>query len=126
MPSAPIPTPTITLRFMIDPGAGTCLWRVAAADGGPGAGLGYDLDHLALPLSRNTQAALSAVVALADLSLDWDAPPAPGPHWSGLAHQQLQALAQAALAATRAELAPLGYQIVDDFRAPAPASATRP
>jgi hypothetical protein len=65
------------MRFLLDPGSGTCLWRDPAAS--REAGQEYAIDHHALGLSQNLVVALDALIALADLRIDWSQPTARGP-----------------------------------------------
>lgn len=99
------------LRFFTDPGSGVCLWRASPDPTGLDP---YAVDHATLPLSANTKAALTAIVALADLTLDWDAPPAAGPHWSATAEQCLATLTETTLAALIGELEPHGYRLIGE------------
>ena len=97
------------LRFFLDPGSGICLWR-ASTD--PADQENYALDHETLPLHRNTKAALTALIALADISIDWENAPAAGPYWSEGTRKVLEELAESAFGDVRAELLSHGYQVI--------------
>ncbi len=103
--------PGTMLRFFLDPGSGVCLWRASTASTEKEE---YAVDHETLPLSRNTKAALTAVIAIADTSVDWENAPSPGPFWSEDARKHLESLAASAYNATKSELNLHGYQLIDE------------
>lgn len=95
-------------RFFLDAGAGTCLW---AANLAARETFGYAVDHRRLPLADATRAALDALVARHDASLDWDDPGGPGP-WTARDRAAFAAEARAVLARLRTELPP-GWTVTD-------------
>jgi len=104
--------PGTLLRFFLDPGSGVCLWRASTASTEKEE---YAVDHEILPLSRNTKAALTAVIAIADTSVDWENTPSPGPFWTEDSRKHLDALASSAYVATKIELSQHGYQLIDEY-----------
>ena len=102
---------TRVLRFFFDPGSGVCLWQRSEEAGAHGP---YAVDHEALPLTRNTKAALTALVAIADLSIDWEDAPDSGPYWSQDAKGVFEHLASTAFSAAKAELSMHGYELINE------------
>ncbi len=100
------------LRFFLDPGSGVCLWRASTASTEKEE---YAVDHETLPLSRNTKAALTAVIAIADTSVDWENTPSLGPFWTKDSRKHLDALASSAYVAAKSELSQHGYQLIDEY-----------
>ena len=100
------------LRFFLDPGSGVCLWRASSA---PADQEEYAVDHEILPLNRNTKAALTAVIAVADTAIDWENAPNSGPFWTEDARRHLDALVSAAFIAAKSELSLHGYQLIDEY-----------
>jgi hypothetical protein len=96
------------MRFLIDPGSGTCLWREPGASE---AHFEYAIDHRVVGLSRNTVTALDALIALADLQIDWAEPTSNGPHWTKELEAQLKVLQASTLKAAAAELDSLGFAL---------------
>lgn len=99
------------MRFLLDPGSGTCLWRENVASE---SHFDYPIDHQTLGLSQNTVAALNVLIALKDLQIDWSDPTSTGPHWSNGLEIQFKALQESALKAAAAELASLGFALSHD------------
>ena len=96
------------MRFLLDIGSGTCLWR---EHGALEAHLDYAIDHHAIGLSRNAVAALDALIALADVQIDWTDPTSKGPHWTKELEIQFMALQASTLKTVAAELDVLGLTL---------------
>ena len=96
------------MRFLLDPGSGTCLWREPGASE---AHFEYGIDHRVIGLSRNIVTAIDALMALADLQIDWTEPTSRGPHWNKELEAQFKVLQASTLKAAAAELASLGFAL---------------
>ncbi|NDY93572.1 hypothetical protein [Ideonella livida] len=117
MRQEPVPPPSGVpprlLNLAFDAGSGICLWAPHAGPHDAGA-LGEAVDHHDLPLTANTQRLLDHLIAWHDLSLDWDAPPQPGPDWSTAEARRFAHTAHRALQRLGHELPAERYQVRAD------------
>lgn len=98
------------LRYFFDAGSGVCLW---AGDAATQARYGYAVALDALPLSDETRGALGRLIAEFDRSIDWADPVGADVRGAGQAERFADA-AREGLALLRRELAPSGFEVVDE------------
>ena len=101
------------LRYFFDPGSGVCLW---SASEDSRAAFGYAVDHDALPLSAQTKALLTELVARFDASIDWDCPTARGPGWTDVVEREFLDAAHRGLRMIVAELGTGAFEVVAEHR----------
>ena len=98
--------------FFFDAGSGTALWAETAPQELDLQEYAFDLQGL--PVSQELRDQLESIVALCDISLNWDYPPDPGP-WREPQCLQFNHAARQVIQRLREELGP-EWQIRDLFK----------